>query len=110
MSSVRRNRAIHTVLYDGDCPLCTFQKQMLTWLDWFNVVRFVSIADAQVQGLAPSISREDLLEAIHCLAADGRIHRGARCIRFVGLRMPLLVPLALILWIPGVILLAELVY
>ena len=103
-------RSTHIVLYDGDCPLCTFQKQFLTWLDWFNVVSFVPISDRRVQALAPSISREDLLEAIHCLARDGAIHRGARCLRFVGMRMPLLVPLSLVLWIPGVIFLAEIVY
>lgn len=110
MSEQAGKPATHIVLYDGDCPLCTFQKQMLTWLDWFNVVSFVPISDARTRGLAPTISREDLLEAIHCLARDGQIHRGARCIRFVGLRMPILVPLALVLWIPGVILVAELVY
>lgn len=110
MTDAIPNQATHIVLYDGDCPLCTFQKQMLTWLDWFNVVSFVSIADAQTKGLAPSISRENLLEAIHCLAVDGKIHRGARCIRFVGFRMPLLVPLSLVLSIPGVIWIAEIFY
>ena len=56
------------------------------------------------------LKRDDLLEAIHCVAADGRIYRGARCIRFVGMRMPLLVPVALFLWLPGVIWVAERVY
>ncbi len=100
----------HIVLYDGDCAMCTFQKRCLTWMDWCDVVSFVPISEAQEKGLAPTLSREDLLEAIHCLALDGRIHRGARCIRFVGLRMPLLVPLALFMWIPGVIWVAEIVY
>ena len=39
-----------------------------------------------------------------------RIHRGARCIRFVGMRLPLLFPLALLLWVPGVIWIAEKIY
>ena len=42
--------------------------------------------------------------------ADGHHRRGARAIRFVGMRLPLLVPLALFLWIPGVIFLAEIIY
>ena len=100
----------HFVLYDGDCPLCTFQMKVLTWLDWFHAVKLVPIADPRTTSLAPHLQREDLLEAIHCIARNGRIHRGARCIRFVGLRMPLLVPLALILWFPGVIWVAEHVY
>ncbi len=100
----------HVVLYDSDCPMCAFQMKTLTWLDWLNKVRFLAIEDPETGELAPNLKCEDLMEAIHCLATDGRIHRGARAIRFVGLRMPLLVPVALILWFPGVIWIAELVY
>jgi predicted DCC family thiol-disulfide oxidoreductase YuxK len=104
------NSSKHTVLYDGDCPLCTFQMKLLTWLDWFHVLQLIPIADAQAASLAPNLCREELLEAIHCLARNGRIHRGARCLRFVGLRMPLLWPVSLILWLPGVIWVAERIY
>ncbi len=100
----------HVVLYDGDCPMCVFQMRLLTWLDWFHVIELLPIAKARKDGLAPGIAREDLLEAIHCLTRDGRIYRGARCLRFVGLRMPLLAPLSLFLWLPGVIWVAEIVY
>ena len=103
-------RAYHILLYDDACPLCTFQMRVVTWLDWFNAVSLLPLSDSRAAGLAPSLTREALLEAIHCIARDGRIHRGARCIRFVGLRMPLAVPVALVLWIPGVIWIAERVY
>jgi predicted DCC family thiol-disulfide oxidoreductase YuxK len=102
--------ASNIVLYDGECPLCTFQMKVLTWLDWFNSVKLVPIADPQATAIAPTLTREDLMEAIHCVTKEGKIHRGARCLRFVGMRMPLLIPLALILWIPGVIWIAERVY
>lgn len=100
----------HIVLYDGDCPLCVFQMRLLTWLDWLNCLALVPIADPRAQEAAPSVSREDLLEAMHVVTRQGRIHRGARCIRFVGMRLPLLIPVALFLWIPGVIWVAEVVY
>ena len=103
-------RLRHFVLFDGDCPLCTFQMKVLSWLDWFHAISLVPIADPRASALAPQLRREDLLEAIHCIARDGTIHRGARCIRFVGMRMPLLVPLALFLWFPGVIWFAENAY
>ena len=103
-------RERHLVLYDGDCPLCVFQQRLLTWLDWRDRVDFLPVSEVRSRGLCSGISREDLLEAIHCLALDGRIHRGARCLRFVGMRMPLLVPLSLVLWIPGVIRIAECIY
>lgn len=100
----------HIVLYDSDCPLCVFQMKMLTWLDWFHVLALVPLSDPRSQEIAPQITREDLLEAIHCVTPEGRVYRGARAIRFVGVRLPLLVPVALFLWIPGVIQLAEIVY
>jgi predicted DCC family thiol-disulfide oxidoreductase YuxK len=100
----------HVVLYDSDCPLCTFQMKLITWLDWLNRVSLLPVKDGRAAEVAPGLTREDLLEAIHCVTPEGRIYRGARAIRFLGMRMPLLVPLALFLWIPGVIWVAEVVY
>lgn len=102
--------ARHTVLYDDECPLCTFQMKVLTWLDWFGTLRLIPLSNPEAARLAPGLSRFDLQEAIHCIAKDGKIHRGARCIRFVGMRLPLAVPVALFLWIPGVIQIAEVIY
>jgi predicted DCC family thiol-disulfide oxidoreductase YuxK len=98
------------VLYDGECSLCTFQMRVITWLDWFNAVALVPLADPRAAEIAPHLHREEMEEAIHCIAKNGRTYRGARCIRFIGMKMPLAVPLALLLWIPGVIYLAEAVY
>lgn len=100
----------NVLLYDSDCPLCTFQSRVLAWLDWGNVVEMVPLKDERAAAIAPEITREDLLEAIHCVTPEGRIYRGARAIRFLGLRLPLLIPTGLFLWIPGVIQVAEIVY
>lgn len=100
----------HLVLFDSDCPLCTFQMKSLTWLDWLDKVRFIPINSERAAEIAPDLSREDLMEAIHCVTPEGTIHRGARAIRFLGLRMPLLVPAGLFLWLPGVIWVAEKAY
>lgn len=117
------NEAKHILLYDDHCPLCTFQMKMLEWVDWLDVARMVGISDPRAAKIAPKLEREELLEAIHCVAArkegtareDGaaseqRVHRGARALRFLGIRMPMLAPLAVILWVPGVIWIAERVY
>ncbi|MDQ3622454.1 MAG: DUF393 domain-containing protein [Verrucomicrobiota bacterium] len=100
----------HLVLYDDACPLCTFQMKVLSWLDWGNVLALAPLSDPREQAAVPSLTREDLLEAIHCVTPHGRLYRGARCLRYVGMRLPLLAPLALVLWIPGVIQVAEIVY
>ena len=100
----------YIVLYDDQCPLCTFQMKVLTWLDWFNVVRLMPLSHPEAAQIAPQLTREDLLEAIHCVTPERRVYRGARCVRFVGMRMPVLVPIALFLLIPGVIWVAERIY
>jgi predicted DCC family thiol-disulfide oxidoreductase YuxK len=100
----------HLVLYDDECPLCVFQMKLLTWLDWLNVAALVPLSSEQARAVAPQLDRETLRAAMHVVTADGKIHRGARCIRFLALRMPLLVPIALLLWVPGVIWIAEHVY
>jgi len=102
--------ATNIVLYDGDCSLCTFQMRVITWLDWFNTVSLVPIADPRTREIAPRLTRTDLHEAIHCVARNGRVYRGARCLRFIGIRMPLAFPFALLLWFPGVINVAEIFY
>ncbi len=103
-------RARNTVLYDNECSLCTFQMKLLAWMDWGNRIALTPLSDPEVAGIAPSLTPEALREAIHCVTPSGRIYRGARAIRFVGMRVPPLWPLALFLWIPGVIFIAEIVY
>ena len=100
----------HIILYDSDCPMCVFQMKTLSWLDWFGVLALMPLSDPHAQEIAPQLTREDLLEAIHCVTPQGRIYRGARAIRFVGMRLPLLIPVALFLWVPGVIQVAEIIY
>ena len=100
----------HLVLYDDECPLCTFQMKLLSWLDWQNRLALVPLSDDSAQQAAPTVTRDELRAAIHCVTTGGKILRGARCLRFAGMRLPLLLPVALILWIPGVIQIAEVVY
>jgi predicted DCC family thiol-disulfide oxidoreductase YuxK len=107
---MNESRATHVVLYDGDCSLCTFQSRLITWLDWFNTVSLLPIANPRAHEIAPRLTRTDLHEAIHCVARNGKIYRGARCLRFIGLRMPLAIPFSLVMWIPGVIDIAEIFY
>ena len=105
-----KSKPAHIVLYDNECSLCTFQMRLLGWLDWGNRLALVPLSDPRVAQIAPSLTSEALREAIHCVTPRGRIYRGARAIRFIGMRLPALWLLCLILWIPGVIFLAEIVY
>jgi predicted DCC family thiol-disulfide oxidoreductase YuxK len=102
--------AKHLVLYDDHCPLCVFQMKMLTWLDWLHVARVVPLSSPEALQAAPGVQAEQLRAAMHVATTKGKLHRGARSIRFLALRMPLLVPLGILLWVPGVIWFAEKAY
>jgi len=84
--------------------------RLLTWLDWCDVAQLLPVSDPDTLRLVPGLTRQDLLEAIHCVPREDPVLRGARALRFVGMRMPLLIPMALVLWVPGVIWVAERVY
>ncbi len=107
---MKRGDATNIVLYDDQCPLCVSQTRMLRRLDWFQAFRFQGISDPRAVELVPNLKREDLETAIHCVTKDGKIFRAARCFRFLAMRVPLLIPLALLLWIPGMIWIAEKIY
>jgi predicted DCC family thiol-disulfide oxidoreductase YuxK len=100
----------HTVIYDGDCDFCTRQMRRLRQLDWRGSLRLLPISEVPGSDVATQLSPEALAQAIHCVTADGRVLSGARCLRFVSLRLPLLAPLALLLWIPGALAVAEWFY
>ncbi len=82
--------------------------RVLRRLDWFRQTEPQPLDSAAAA--ATGLTREALEEAIHCLTPDDRVYRGVRCLRWVGMRVPLLAPLALTLWIPGVTWLADRVY
>ena len=102
--------SVHAVLYDGECSFCTFQMKLLGWLDWDDSFTLVPAGEPRAATLAPSLTAADLNEAIHCVTQTGEIHKGARAIRFIALRLPAAIPLALVLWVPGVIFVAERIY
>lgn len=99
-----------TILYDSECAMCRSQMRLIARLDWCHRLSQMPATDPRALDVAAGLTRENLLEAIHCVTPDGRVHRGARCFRHLAMRLPLLVPLGLVLWFPGVIWVAEKIY
>lgn len=98
------------VLYDDRCPMCTFQSRVLDRLDWFGRVTMRPLSDPDARQIAGDVDEAQLREAIHCYEPSGRVFRGARALRHIGMRLPIMIPLAVLLWVPGVIFVAERVY
>ncbi|MDH3627345.1 MAG: DUF393 domain-containing protein [Acidobacteriota bacterium] len=98
------------LLYDDTCGMCSAQMRVFTRLDWFDTIRLMPLSHPETAELVPDLTHEQKLEAIHCITPRGKIHRAARAFRHLSLRIPLLFPLWLLLWFPGVIWIAEWVY
>ncbi len=96
------------VYYDGDCGMCEAAVSLLQRLDIlrrFTWTPFQTL-DAPPAGLAWA----DLDRAAYLRTADGRLHEGFHAFRRIALGIPLLLPLAPLLCLPGLHLIGVVVY
>lgn len=100
------------VLYDGDCPLCRRSVGVLKRLDWLGALAYHSARDAD--RLPPSwvpLDPDRLLEEMHVLTPNRtNAYAGFRAFRWMAWRLPVTIPLAPLLYLPGVPWLGNRVY
>ena len=100
------------VLYDGACPLCQGSVRILKRLDWLKKLHFQDARDTR--NLPPSevpLVPKRLLEEMHLLTPDRKhAYFGYQAFRWMAWRLPLTLPLAPLLYIPGVPWLGNKVY
>lgn len=89
------------VIYDGRCRLCRTTSRMLTRLDGRCRLAFLPLDDPETADRFPDLSREELLKHVYLVSRRGRRFRGAEVIRYLARRLPLLWPLAPLLYLPG---------
>lgn len=69
-----------TLLYDGSCPLCAWEKAALARHDRQNRLAFIDIQapgfDPADHGVTPGITMDDLMGRLHAVTADGRLITG----------------------------------
>jgi predicted DCC family thiol-disulfide oxidoreductase YuxK len=90
------------VLYDGDCAFCVRMVALLARLD--RAGRFDAVPAArrgEVAGL-PALGEAALLGAMHLVLPDGRWFAGGEAVREIVRRLPLGVPVATLMGLPGV--------
>jgi predicted DCC family thiol-disulfide oxidoreductase YuxK len=92
------------VLYDGLCPLCQRGVRLLKQLDWFKQMHCQDCRDAaRLPPCAEPLEPKKLLEQMHLVTPDRRhALAGYKALRWMAWRMPLTLPLAPLLYIPGV--------
>ena len=69
------------VFYDGDCPLCIKEINLLRWLDKNNKILFTNIADKDFDPSSTGLSWNQLMDKIHGRLPDGSIIEGVEVFR-----------------------------
>lgn len=69
------------VFYDGDCPLCVREINMLRWLDRRRRIQFTDIADAEFEPSRYGKSMATLMAEIHGRLPDGEWITGVEVFR-----------------------------
>jgi predicted DCC family thiol-disulfide oxidoreductase YuxK len=100
------------VLYDGQCRFCAASVSLLRRLDWLHRLAFADARDReQLPGGEPPVEPDRLLEEMHLLPPNGgRLLHGFGALRWIAWRLPLLWPVAPLLYLPGVPALGQRLY
>jgi len=89
------------VVFDGECRLCRAQIETLARFDRGGRLAYLSLHDPRVRKRYPDLSHEDLMQRMYVVSRDGERRGGARAVRYLSRKLPLLWPAALLLHIPG---------
>ena len=94
--------------YDGDCGLCTACVTWLRRLDWRNRVSWKPWQ--KIACLPQGLTRDDLERSAYMEDAQGDIHEGFFAFRRLLVVLPVLIPLGLLMWLPGLQLIGVPIY
>ena len=91
------------VLFDGGCPLCLRSVRLLKCLDWFHRLAFEDCRDpARLPRTPAPLDPSRLLEAIHLVTPDRRrVFVGFGAVRWMAWRLPAVMLLVGLLYLPG---------
>lgn len=92
------------IVYDGACPLCIRSMTLLAYLDWFRRLGYRDLMHwAEVARDYPALDPDACIKEMHVVdRVTGRIYRGYFGFRRIAWEVPLLWPLLLFVYIPGV--------
>lgn len=99
------------VLYDGECPLCQRSVRILKRLDWLHRLRYVDARKDELPVLNPPLQVHRLMEEMHVVTPNHRrVYHGFAAFRWMAWRLPLLLPVAPLLYLPGIPAIGQRVY
>jgi predicted DCC family thiol-disulfide oxidoreductase YuxK len=77
-----------TVIFDGDCGICQASRRAAERRDAHHRLRFVAYQGADLDRIAPGLTREEARRALVVVHPDGRRWHGARAFVAVLRRLP----------------------
>jgi predicted DCC family thiol-disulfide oxidoreductase YuxK len=89
------------VLFDGQCNFCRSQIDILRRLDGKHRLDFVSLHDPTVTERFPDLSFEQLMDQMWIVSPEGDRFGGAYAVRYLTRKLPILWPIAPLMFIPG---------
>jgi predicted DCC family thiol-disulfide oxidoreductase YuxK len=109
-AAARAGRAL--VLYDGQCPLCVKSASTIKRFDWTYALRFQDARDVDaLPEREPPLDPQRLLNEMHLITPDNNhVYRGFGAFRWIAWRLPLLWPIAPLMYLPGIPALGEKAY
>ena len=92
-----------TAIYDGHCVICNTTRRLVRAFDWLRRVEFLDLHQQdEVARRYPTIDHEAAMGAIHVVDRSGRVFAGFDGTRRMLRELPLLLPLWLLLNVPGI--------
>jgi predicted DCC family thiol-disulfide oxidoreductase YuxK len=76
------------VVYDAGCGPCTTFKRVLTFLDPKRRIDFISLADADNEGILDGLPESRRWSSFHLVAPGGAVQSGARALPEVARLLP----------------------
>lgn len=102
--------AHYTMLYDGNCRICTGQARLVASYNDDGLIDIVDMNSPAARARFPQVTPAMARRELHLVGPDGSLHRGAEAVRETLLRLPALRGLGELMGLPGAMTLARPVY
>lgn len=101
-----------TAVFDGRCVICNQTRRIVSALDWRRRVEFLDLHRRdEVAARFPTLDDAAVMGQIHVIdSTNGKVYAGFAGTRRMLRELPLTVPLALLLELPGLSWIGERVY
>lgn len=92
------------VLFDGECPLCQRSIRSIRRLDWLHRLHYQNCRDTEKWPRSETpLDLQKMLDKMHVVTPDRkRAYAGYAAFRWIAWRIPVFIPFAWLMYVPGV--------